>query len=322
MSRWLSLALLMAISMAFGGMVATILQDNGDATASTMLTQLPEFQVLEETYDHIREHYVLAEEISDEELLYGAATGMVDALGDEGHSAFLDPVEAEEFERSSRGELIGIGIQVDTTGPQPIVVAPIDGSPAFEAGIRSGDVILEVEGVQSTEVEPDELVDLIRGEAGTNVTMTLQHQDEMEPYEVTITRARIEIDPVSSIMLPNNVLWLRVSQFSSGATEGVVEALREGKEQGMTGVILDLRNNPGGLVFEAIGIGSQFLPEGSVLYQEQNADGSVHEVTTIGTTGEWQDGDLIVLINEGSASASEIVSSGIRDNDRAELYGE
>lgn len=321
MSRWLSLSLLIALAITFGGVLGAR-YSAGNANASTMLTQIPEFQVVEETYDLIRENYVMGEEFSDEELMYGAAAGMIEALGDEGHSTFLTPVEAEEFERSSRGELIGIGIQVDTTGPQPVVVAPIDGSPAFEAGIRSGDVIIAVDGVEYTEVDTQELVDLIRGEAGTDVTLTLRHEDEAEPYEVTITRARIEIDPVSSLMMPNGVLWLRVSQFSAGATEGVVEALREGKAQGMTGVILDLRNNPGGLVFEAIGIGSQFLPGGSVLYQEQNADGSVHEVTTIGNSGEWLEGDLVALINEGSASASEIVSSGLRANDRAELYGE
>ncbi len=320
--RGLCLTILLTLSMTLGGTIGAGFNPEGNATASTMLTQLEEFQIVEETYDTIRSSYVLADEFSDQELMYGASRGMIDALGDEGHSTFLDPQEALEFERSSRGELIGIGIQVDTTGPQPVVVAPIDGSPAFDVGIRSGDVIIAVDGVQSIDVTPQELVDLIRGEEGTDVTVTLRRQNELEPYEVTITRARIDVRPVSYLMMPEGVLWLRVSQFSSGATEGVVEALRFGKEQGMTGVVLDLRNNPGGLVFEAIGIGSQFIPGGSVLYQEQNADGSVHEVRTIGTEGEWQSGELVVLINEGSASASEIVSSGIRDNDRGQLFGD
>lgn len=320
--RGLCLTILLMLCMTLGGMIGANFNPEGNANASTMLTQLEEFQIVEETYDTIRSSYVLADEFSDQDLMYGASRGMIDALGDEGHSTFLDPQEAIEFERSSRGELIGIGIQVDTTGAQPVVVAPIDGSPAFDVGIRSGDVIIAVDGVQSIDVTPQELVDLIRGEEGTDVTVTLRRQNELEPYEVTITRARIDVRPVSYLMMPEGVLWLRVSQFSSGATEGVVEALRFGKEQGMTGVVLDLRNNPGGLVFEAIGIGSQFIPGGSVLYQEQNADGSVHEVRTIGSEGEWQSGDLVVLINDGSASASEIVSSGIRDNDRGQLFGE
>lgn len=315
-------AILMLLSTSFG----VVLEDRFDqlqgANASTMLTQIPEFQVVEETYDAIRENYVLSDEITDEELMYGASSGMVEALGDEGHSTFLNPEDAKKFEQQSRGELIGIGIQVDTSGPQPIVIAPIDGSPAFEAGIRPGDVIIAVDGVLSLDVGAEEVVDLISGEVGTDVTLTIRHQDELEPIDITITRAQIQIEPVSYIMMPNGILWLRVSQFSAGATEGVVEALRYGNSQGMTGVILDLRNNPGGLVFEAIGIGSQFLPGGSVLYQEQDAEGNVHEVKTIGSSGEWQEGDLVVIVNNGSASASEIVSSGIQDNERGTLIGE
>lgn len=320
--RWTMVAVLLVLSMTFGAMLGAGFDRSEDVTASTMMTQLSEFQVVEETYDAIRENYVLADEITDEELMYGASRGMVEALGDEGHSTFLDPEEARDFEMSSRGELIGIGIQIDVTGPQPVVIAPIDGSPAFEAGIRPGDVIIAVEGTQSAEVGAENVAELIRGEEGTDVTLTLRHQDELDPYEVTITRAHIDIEPVSYMILPNNVMWLRVSEFSSGATGGVVDALRYGKEQGITSVILDLRNNPGGLVFEAIGIGSQFLPGGSVLYQEQNTDGSVHEVKTIGNEGEWQEGTVAVLINEGSASASEIVSSGIEANERGILYGE
>lgn len=321
-SRMGLVAILMILSTTFGMVLGTRFDDFRGATASTMLTQIPEFGVVEETYDTIRENYVLSDEITDAELVYGAAAGMVDALGDEGHSTFLNPEEAIEFERSSRGELIGIGIQVDTSGPQPVVIAPIDGSPAFESGIQSGDVIIAVNGVLSLDVGSEEVVDLIRGEAGTDVTLTIRHQEELEPIDLTITRAEIEIDPVSYIMLPDNILWLRVSQFSVGATEGVVEALRYGKSQNMTGVILDMRNNPGGLVFEAIGVGSQFLHANSVLYQEQDAEGNTREVRTIGGAGEWQDGNLVVIVNNGSASASEIVSSGIQENDRGLLIGE
>lgn len=316
------IAILLVLSTSFGALLGSGLDRSDGATAATMLTQIPEFQIIEETYDAIRKNYVLSDDITDEDLIYGASRGMVEALGDEGHSTFLDPQEAIDFQRSSRGELIGIGIRIDTSGPQPIIIAPIDGSPAFEAGIRPGDVVISVDGVEALEVGAEEAANLIRGEEGTEVTLVLRHQEELEPYEVTLTRQRIDVDPVSYVMLPNDVLWLRVSQFSAGATEGVVEALRYGNEQGMAGVLLDLRNNPGGLVFEAIGIGSQFLPEGSVLYQEQNSDGSVHEVRTIGAEGQWQTGDLVVLINEGSASASEIISSGVKENDRGTLYGE
>lgn len=316
-----SLAAILAVLM-FGFIYAVNISDIDSVGASTRLTTLEEFEVLEETYDLIRSQYVLSSEVTDEQLMHGAAEGMIDSLGDEGHSTFLNPEEAEEFNQSIQGEFIGIGIHVDTTGPQPVVISPIDGSPAYNAGIRSGDVIIAVDGVGFTEEEPAELVERIRGEVGTKVDLTLRHQHKTETYAVTIVRQRISIEPVSWVMLPNGVLWLRISQFSSGATQDVIEALRWGKEQGMASVILDLRNNPGGLVTEADGVGSQFLPANSVLYQEQLANGSIELVRTTGTTGEWQHGPIVVLVNEGSASASEIVSSAIRDNDRGLLIGQ
>lgn len=292
------------------------------AQSGDALGELNEYGILSDTYDLIRENYVESDEVTDEQLIYGASRGMIDALGDEGHSTFLDPEEAEAFEASSRGELIGIGIQIDTEVSPPVVIVPIQNSPAFEAGIEAGDEILTVDGVDTTEVDsPEDVGNLIRGDEGTDVTLELRHEGEEQTYEVTITRSRITVDPVSWAMLPDNILWIRLSEFSSGATEGVQEALREGKARGAKGVILDLRANPGGLVFEAIGVGSQFLPNDSVLYQEQDAEGNIKEVRTVGSNGEWQEGPLTVLVNENSASAAEIISSSIRDNERGEVVG-
>lgn len=294
----------------------------GAQSEQETLPDVEEFGILDDTYELIRQNYVESDEVTDEQLVYGASRGMIDALGDEGHSTFLDPEEAVAFEASSRGELIGIGIQIDTEVSPPVVILPIQGSPAFEAGIQPGDEILTVDGVDTTEVDSlEDVGNLIRGDEGTDVTLELRHEGEEKTYEVTITRARINVDPVSWAMLPEDILWIRLSEFSSGATEGVQEALREGKSRGAKGVILDLRANPGGLVFEAIGVGSQFLPDGSILYQEQDAEGNTKEVRTIGSNGEWQEGPLTVLVNDNSASAAEIVSSSIRDNERGEVVG-
>lgn len=293
------------------------------AQGEAELTAVDEFTTLEETYEVIRDNYVESDEITDQELIWGASTGMVDALGDTGHSTFLDPEEAIAFERSSRGELIGIGIQIDSESSPPRVIVPIQNSPAFKAGIQPGDIILTVDGQDTTELEPGtEVGSLIRGEEGTDVTLELQHQGETGSYEVTITRTRIKVDPVSWAMLPDDVLWIRLSEFSSGATESMQAALREGKKLGAKSVILDLRANPGGLVFEAMGVGSQFLPDDSVLYRQLDREGQETGVRTVGSNGEWQDSPVIVLIDGDSASAAEIVSSALRDNERAELVGE
>lgn len=323
--RSLVMGLMLVLAVGAGIGIDRYLLEFSDvgAQSEAELTDVAEFQTLEETYRIIRENYVESDEITDEQLIHGASTGMVDALGDTGHSTFLDPEEAEAFERSSRGELIGIGIQIDSEASPPRVIVPIQNSPAFKAGILPGDIILTVDGQDTTELEPGtEVGSLIRGEEGTDVTLELQHQNETGSYEVTITRQRIQVDPVSWAMLPNDVLWIRLSEFSSGATEGMQAALREGKELGAASVILDLRANPGGLVFEAMGVGSQFLPDGSVLYRERNREDQVTGVRTVGSNGEWQDGKVIVLINGDSASAAEIVSSALRDNERAELVGE
>lgn len=323
--RTISLSLLLVLAVSVGVGLDRFLLETGIVGASTQLTSSDDFKILEETYDAIRSHYVLEEDISDQELIYGASRGMVDALGDTGHSVFLDPQEAKEFEESSRGELVGIGIQIDTSmmpGSPPIVIAPIANSPAFEAGILPGDVILKVNDEPTDEMDANEVGNKIRGEAGTDVKLQMQHEGETEPFEVTVTRAKITVNPVAWAMLPDGVMWLQVSQFSSGATEGVQKAIREAKSLGMTSIILDLRNNPGGLVFEAMGIASQFLPNGTPLYQEVDADGNTKVVKTVGSNGVYLDGELVVLVNQYSASASEIVSSSLKEAGRAPVLGE
>lgn len=319
--RTIALVFLVVASTGVGVLIGTSQDRSDGATASTNLTSMPEFDVLEETYDLIRSHYVRADDITDEQLMRGAAGGMIDSLGDTNHSTFLDPIEADEFTRELNSELIGIGVHIDLTGPLPMIIAPIDGSPAWEAGVRPGDVIIAVDGVESAQSEPQEISELIRGEEGSEVTLELRHRDETATYEVTITRSKITLEPVSYMMMPDDVLWLRIARFSRGTTDGVREALAWGQERGMTGVVLDLRNNPGGFTDEAVGVIGQFLPAGSVAYKEQVSDGSISDRTTMADDGAWLEGDLVVLINGGSASSAEIVSAALRDNGRAELLG-
>ncbi|HYI24344.1 MAG TPA: S41 family peptidase [Thermomicrobiales bacterium] len=289
----------------------------------TDLEDLDEFTVLQETYELIRQYYVLSDDIPDEELIWGAARGMVDALGDEGHSVFRDPAEAEQYRQSRSGSYVGIGITVDVTVNPPLVIMPYQNSPAFEAGIQQGDAILAVDGAPASEfANMETFTDLIGGEEGTDVEIELRHEGEVESYTVTITRARIDLDPVSWAMLPDGILWVRIQAFQEGASEGLKQALEAGIDQGASGVILDLRANPGGLETELIAVASQFSPDGTVLYQNQDADGNVEETTVRGDNGLWLDGPLVILIDENSASASEVVSSGAQDNERATLIGQ
>lgn len=320
--RTVVMSVMLVVAMFVGMGFDRMLVETG--IAATSLTGADEFETLEETYEAIREYYVLQSEISDQELIYGAARGMVDALGDTGHSTFLDPEEAVAFNESSSGNFVGIGVTVDTTGDLPVIIAPMQNSPAFEAGILPGDTILAIDGVdlEAEGIAATDAVDLVRGEVGTQVNLRLQRADGSEEYEVTITRAEIEINPVSWVMLPNNVMWLQLDQFSQGASSGIRDALREGQSLGMTGLILDMRGNPGGLVHEALGVASQFLPENTPLYQEADADGNASVVETRSSRGVYLEGPMVVLIDGNSASSAEIVASALQEAGRAPLYGE
>lgn len=318
--RMVVLSVLMVVAMFVGAGFDRILVEVG--TASDRLSTASNYGIIDETYDVIRENYVLQSDFSDEELVWGAASGMVESLGDTGHSRFLNPEEAIEYEQSSNNELIGIGISVDLSGELPVVNYPMKNSPAIEAGILPGDTILEVDGVDLTTLPAEEGLDLVTGEEGTDVTLKLRHVNEEEPYEVTITRTLIQMDPVQYAMLPDGVLWLRLDQFSRGASTRIVEGLEWGKEQGMTSVILDLRGNPGGFVIEAMGVASQFLPEGTPLLQEMDVTGNTRTISTVGNDGAYREGPLVVLVDEYSASSSEITSSAIMESGRGELVGD
>lgn len=323
--RWRPALHAVALVSVFGLGVGVdrVVWAGGDiAGAASSFTDRAEFETLQNTWNLIHDEYADPASVDDAALIYGAAEGMIDALGDDGHSRFLDPDAAEDFEESTRGEFTGVGIEIDLPGDRPVVIAPIDGSPADEAGVRSGDTILAVNGQTTERLAREEIGDLIRGDAGTDVTLTLLRQGEDEPYDVTLTRRTITLRPVSWRMLPDGVVHLRLSEFSVGAAEETERALATAREQGATGVVLDLRNNPGGLVAEAVGVASQFLPEGTPIFLQQDRGQEANPVDTVGTEGLWQEGPLAVVVNGGSASAAEIVGAALRDNGRAPLIGE
>ncbi len=304
------------------GVAAGEVLDGRDADADSSLTGNPTFATLEETWNLIHSEWALPDEIDEDALIYGAAAGMVDALGDEGHSRFMSPEETQSFDESSRGEYTGIGVEIDFRGERPTVVAPFDGSPADRAGIHSGDTLISINGTETDRIDQTEVADLLLGEKGTPVTVEVFTPGESATRELTIIRDRIVIAPVSWRMLPDNIAQVRLSQFSAGAARDLHGALVAAKTAGATGIVFDLRDNTGGLLNEAVGVASEFLPEGSVIFQQQNRDGSVNPVKTVGRSGAWQQGGLVVLINGGSASAAEIVGGAIASNERAETIGE
>jgi carboxyl-terminal processing protease len=290
--------------------------------AAPSLQDQPAFATLEEAWQMLHEHYVLPEELDESDLIYGAARGMLQAAGDPGHTAFLDPVEARSFRSSLEGQLIGVGLRLDFGRVHPTVVAPIPNSPAEAAGIEAGDQIVSIDGVPTDRMSMTDIASSLRGEEGEAVTLGIIDGAEGSVREVTLVRARIPIEPVEWLLLPDDLMLIRLSQFSAGAGEDLREALRAGFEAGVEGVVLDLRGNPGGLVSEAIRVGSEFLPEGTTLYMSQGRDGEPVPVPTTGTRGVGYDVPLVVLVDSTSASAAEIIAAAMRDAGRAEVVGE
>ncbi len=297
------------------------LLDAGPAAASGASEMDRLFSLLDEARQTIDRAYVDRDAIDDTALTYGAIGGMVDALGDTGHSRFLSPEMLERQRTQTAGSFEGIGAYVETRNGLTVIVAPIDNSPAQAAGLQPGDAIIEVDGEDVTSMDLQEVISLILGPAGTDVTLTILSPDTGEIREVTITRARVELQNVSWVVVPGTSIGhVRISSFSQDVTEDLKGALEEMRALELSGVILDLRSNPGGLLDEAIGVTSQFVSEGDVLLR-QNAEGEIQNVP-VRSGGVALDIPLVVLIDQGSASASEIVSGALQDAGRAILVGE
>jgi carboxyl-terminal processing protease len=308
-----------ALGVAAGG---SGLAGTSDAAAESSLTGRPEFATLEKTWELIHEQWPDPEQIDDASLIYGAAQGMVAAIGDEGHSGFLDPDAAVEMEEAQKAEYVGIGVEVDSRCGVPVVSSTMTGSPAEAAGLRPGDVIAEVDNVSTRRLDTSGLRDLILGKEGDHLTLTIERPSEPDPLQIDVVRQTIERHPVTWRWLPDKTVHLRVTDFQPGVNQKVRSALETIQDAGAQRLILDLRGNPGGLVPEVIGVASEFLDEGSTIFQEKERDQEARPIQTVGRSGSWLDLALVVLIDDDSASGAEVLAAALRDNGRAQLIGE
>jgi carboxyl-terminal processing protease len=281
----------------------------------------PDFKLMTQAWNTIQSQYVNRSSLQSEELTYGAISGMVDALGDTGHSTFLTPAMVKDLANMERGEFKGIGVEIQIKGPHVVIVAPIDGSPADHAGLRAGDIILKVSGEDVADWPLARVAGRITGRTGTKVTLTVQDPHSGRTRQVAVVRASIKMREVTWQKLPGtSIAHLRVASFDNGVTKDLRSCLDEIQHAGLTGVILDLRNNPGGLLDEAVGVASQFLADGVVL-QTKDATGKVSPVP-VEKGGVATNLPMALLVNEGSASAAEIVAGALQDNRRADVVGQ
>jgi carboxyl-terminal processing protease len=318
-------AVLLSMILLGAGFAGGISYDQRVLLSKTQKVIVPsgaaaDFQLLVDAWKTVRQNYVDQPAAKDQTLVYGAISGMVDALGDTGHSRFLTPEMVKSEQSFESGQLEGIGAEVEMKGDNVVIVTPLEGSPAQKAGVVPGDIILKVDGVDVSGLPLYNVVGKIQGPAGTTVKITLQNPATNKTRDLTITRAVIKMDNVTWAMIPGTTIAdVRLSAFSSGATDNLKAALKSLQSQGATGLVLDLRNNPGGLLGESEGVASQFLKSGAVL-QEKNAQG-VAKLIPVQPGGVATTIPMVVLINQGTASAAEIVSGALQDAGRAPLIG-
>ncbi len=282
-------------------------------------TNLPsnlDYTEVERVYDELRKNF--AGELDAGKLLEGAKEGLVKAAGDP-YTEYLDQESANEFTDSLDGTFSGIGAEIAIKNDRLVVVSPLVGSPAKAAGLLPGDVIVKINDESTDEMAIDQAVSKIRGPAGSEVRITIIRGNDA-PKELKITRSNIEVPSVRSEIKPGNIGYIELSRFSEDSTAKVKEAATSLKAQGATKIILDLRSNPGGLLDAAINISDEFLDAGKIVEEKKND--KVIETAVAQQGGLLVGLPAVVLINEGSASASEIIAGALQDNKAATIVGE
>ncbi|MDD4382442.1 MAG: S41 family peptidase, partial [Candidatus Dojkabacteria bacterium] len=280
-----------------------------------------------DVWDLMKSTYVDSDKVSDEDMMYGAIKGMVESYDDPA-TVFLTPEETEEFNASSEGKYFeGIGAELGYEDGQIIVVSPLEGSPAKEVGIRAGDYILAVDDKELTTKDSIyDVVSMIRGEAGTTVKLTVLHKNDLKPVEYTITRREITVESMTLEYLNNNsIAHLKVNRFTEATYLEWVSVWDENVdkivESGVKKMILDLRGNPGGFFNAAVYAADEFLSGDYTISMQQDGKGKVDKYESE-DGGKLLNIDVVVLVDTGSASASEILAGALQETERAIVIGE
>lgn len=275
------------------------------------------FEPFWQAWDIVHDQY-LEQPVDDTRLMQGAISGMLDSLGDP-YTSYMDPIEYEEQQQPLNGEYEGIGVYVDTSGDTLVIISAIPDTPAEAAGLKSGDQIIGVNGEDVTGIDGSLVIRRILGPEGTSVRITIKREG-MDPFEVEIMRAKIDIPSVAGKMLDNKIAYIELATFGEETPDELHTALEELLANDPVGLILDLRYNGGGYLDTAIAVVSEFIPGNKIVVYEEFGDGSRNEIKS-SSNGIARDIPLIILVNEGSASASEITAGAIQDYDRGLLVG-
>ncbi len=304
---WILVAAIAALGISAGKMSANSTSASGDG--------YEELKTFTEVLSMVRKYYV--EDVKTKDLVYAAIKGMLNSL--DPHSSFMPPEEYKEMQVETKGEFGGLGIQVGVKDGVLTVIAPIEGTPAFLAGIKAGDRIVKVNNEPTKDMTLQDAVTKMRGAPKTSITLGILREGWKEPRDFTITREIIKIKSVKSKVIQGDIGYVKIAQFQEQTAEDLETAMKKLDEKKVNSLILDLRNNPGGLLNSAIDVSGDFLPKGKLVVYTKTRSGEKTEFRTEGDNPFTL--PMIVLVNEGSASASEIVAGALKDWHRAVILG-
>ena len=304
--------------VASAALVALLPLAQSGAASDTDSSQVS-FSLVKEIYDQVRTSYV--EPVTDKKLAEGAVKGMLAAL--DPHSSYMDAKEFKEMMVQTRGEFGGLGMQVTLENGFVKVVSPIDDTPAAKAGMKPNDLIVAIDDAPVTDMTLEEAVDKLRGPIGSQVKITVRRA-QTDPFQLTLTRADIKVDPVKHSLQGKDIGYIRITNFSERTSANVEAAYKDlqGKASNkLIGIVLDLRNNPGGLLDEAVSVSNDFLDKGDIVSIKGRLNRDNRRFEAQANHDITHGLPVVVLINGGSASASEIVSGALQDNHRAVVLG-
>ncbi|NTU43774.1 MAG: S41 family peptidase, partial [Nitrospirales bacterium] len=276
-----------------------------------------ELRTFSEVLTLIKKNYV--DEVKTKDLVSGAINGMVNSL--DPHSGYMTPDAFKELQVETKGEFGGLGIQIGIKDNILTVIAPIDDTPAFRAGIKAGDKIVKIAGELTRDMNLNDAVSKMRGAKGTQVTLTIFREGWKDTKDFTITREIIKMKSVKSKLLPEGIGYVKLSQFQESTAADLSSALEKLQKEGMSSLVLDLRNNPGGLLSSAVEVSQQFLPAKKLVVYIKGREGDKAEYLTEEGMPTYTEMPMVVLVNQGSASASEIVAGAMKDWNRAVIIG-
>jgi carboxyl-terminal processing protease len=321
MRRKLSLCVLLVLALLITSLPMLACDTKfipGEADKKILQGLPPEFLAISQAWDVLQKNYVDKTMLDPVKMAQGAIRGMVEAV-DDPYTEFFSPQSYEANIVDYTGIYKGIGAYIGKKDKQIVIIAPMPGSPAEDAGLKSGDMILKIDGQSTAQMNSDEASLKIRGPAGSTVLLLVYREGDKEPFELKLTRREIKLDSVKFEMR-GQMAYIRIQQFILPTMSDFRKALQEAYTKGAKGIILDLRDNPGGLLSEAVDVVSQFLTRG-IAVKIVDKDG-METVQKVKPGGIARDLPMIVLVNGGSASASEIVAGALQDNDRAKLAGQ